>query len=130
MGGRGAASGFSDKGKPYGSEYNTLASEGNIKFVRRTDGSAPAPLETMTKNRVYVTVNSANELKFISYYDRDNKRHKTIDLDKPHKGLKPHVHHGYDHNENDGPKGATGLSDKERRMVEKVVNLWYNKYRK
>lgn len=127
MGGRGAASGFSDKGKPYGTEYKTLLSVGNIKFVQRTEGSATAPLETMTKGRVYVTINEAGFPKFVSYYDRENKRTKTIDLDKPHKGISPHVHHGYDHNENDGPKGATGLSVKERRMVAKIFNLWYNK---
>lgn len=127
MGGRGSASGFSESGKPYGTEYKTLLSVGNVKFVRRNDGSATAPMETMTKGRVYVTVNEADSLKFISYYDRENKRIKTIDLDKPHKGLSPHVHHGYSHNENDGPKGATGLSEKERRMVAKVTNLWHNK---
>ena len=127
MGGRGAASGFSDNGKPYGTEYKTVLSSGNIKFVQRIDGSATAPLETMTKGRVYVTVNETGSLKFISYYDSENKRTKTIDIDKPHKGLSPHVHHGYAHNENDGPKGATGLSVKERRMVAKVLNLWHNR---
>lgn len=127
MGGRGSVSGFSESGKLYGTEYKTLLSVGNVKFVRRNDGSATAPMETMTKGRVYVTVNEADSLKFISYYDRENKRIKTIDLDKPHKGLSPHVHHGYSHNENDGPKGATGLSEKERRMVAKVTNLWHNR---
>lgn len=91
------------------------------------DGSATAPLETRTKGRVYVTVNEADSLKFISYYDQENKRAKTIDLDKPHKGLSPHVHHGYSHDENDGQKGATGLSEKERKMVAKVTNLWHNR---
>ena len=32
MGGRGASSGLSDKGKKYGSEYTTLHQSGNIKF--------------------------------------------------------------------------------------------------
>lgn len=126
MGGRGSASGLSSKGRPYGSEYETLAAAGNIKFVQRKDGSATAPLETRTRGRVYVTINSAGGLKFISYYDNEKKRSKTIDLEKPHEGIKPHVHHGYEHNENDGPKGATGLSEKERRMVEKVTDLWHN----
>ncbi len=127
MGGRGASSGFSTSGKPYGTEYKTLLKSGNIKFVQRTDNSANAPLETMTKGRVYVTVNNAGVPKYVSYYDTENKRTKTIDLDKPHRGMLPHVHHGYNHNENDGPKGATNLTVKERRMIEKVINLWHNR---
>lgn len=126
MGGRGASSGFSTSGKPYGTEYKTLLQSGNIKFVQRTDNSANAPLETMTKRRVYVTVNNAGVPKYISYYDGENKRTKTIDLDKPHRGMLPHVHHGYNHNENDGPKGATSLNVKERRMVEKILEIWHN----
>lgn len=31
MGGRGSASGMSDKGKPYGTEHETLYQAGNIK---------------------------------------------------------------------------------------------------
>ncbi len=127
MGGRGAASGMSVTGKPYGSEYKTLLKAGNVKFVRRIGDSASAPLETMTKRRVYATVNAADEVKYISYYDTENKRTKTIDLDKPHKGVTPHVHHGYNHNENDGPKGATGLSTKEREMVDFILKTWYNR---
>ena len=130
MGGRGASSGFSTSGKPYGTEYKTLLQSDNIKFVQRTDNSANAPLETMTKGRVYVTINNAGVPKYISYYDKENKRTKTIDLDKPHRGMLPHVHHGYNHNENDGPKGATNLSVKERRMVEKIHKIWYNNHSK
>lgn len=33
MGGRGASSGLSVKGKPYGSEYHSVLKAGNIKFV-------------------------------------------------------------------------------------------------
>lgn len=127
MGGRGSASGISVSGKPYGSEYHTVLQSGNIKFVKPNEGSSNAPLETMTKGRVYVTVNNAGTLKYISYYDTDNKRTKTIDLDKEHKGMIPHTHHGYLHNENDGIKGATKLTTKEKKMVERVHKLWYNK---
>lgn len=126
MGGRGSSSGMSDNGKPYGTEYKSVLTTGNIKYIRHKDGSATAPLETMTKGRVYVTLDANNEPKYISYYDAQNKRSKTIDLDKPHKGLIPHVHHGYEHNENDGPKGATGLSSKERKMVDTVLKVWHN----
>lgn len=37
MGGRGASSGVSDSGKPYGSEYNTVYQSGNIKFVKQVN---------------------------------------------------------------------------------------------
>lgn len=33
---------------------------------------------------------------------------------------------GYNHNENDGKKGASKLSLKEVKMVEKVNKIWYN----
>ena len=84
MGGRGAGSGTSVRGKPYGSEYKTVCQSGNIKFVRYNEGKlATAPMETMTRGRVYVTVNDNDTLKFISYYDAMNKRVKQIDLDRP-----------------------------------------------
>ena len=126
MGGRGASSGMSDKGKPYGSEYHAILQEGNIKFVVPNDGATKAPMETMTRNRVYVTVNPKYGPVYITYHDAENKRTKTIDLQHTHRGEKPHVHHGYEHNERDGPKGATGLSPKERKMVERVWRIWYN----
>lgn len=62
--------------------------------------------------------------------DTKNKRNKQIDLDKPHKGMKPHTHHGYFHNENDSPKGVANLTTEERRMVDLVKEKWYNKNNK
>lgn len=54
MGGRGASNGVSDSGKPYGSEYYTVYQSGNIKFVKQTNAkNAKAPMETMTRGRVY-----------------------------------------------------------------------------
>lgn len=127
MGGRGASSGLSDKGKKYGSEYTTLHENGNIKFVQYNDAnSAKTPQETMTRGRVYVTVNGEDKLTSITYYDNANKRRKQIDLEKTHRGMKPHTHHGYNHNENDSQKGAAKLTAEERKMVERVRKIWYN----
>ena len=127
MGGRGASSGISDKGKKYGSEYTTLNESGNIKFVQYNDAnSAKTPQETMTRGRVYVTVNGEDKLTSITYYDNANKRRKQIDLEKAHRGMKPHTHHGYNHNENDSQKGAAKLTAEERKMVERVRKIWYN----
>lgn len=128
MGGRGASSGTSEKGKKYGTEYSTIYQSGNIKFVKYNDSnSAKTPMETMTKGRVYVTVNNKDELSSITYYDDSGKRKKQIDLRHPHKKIKgKHTHHGYEHDE----KGTTKLDNKEKRMVERVEKIWLNRNRK
>ena len=124
MGGRGAASGMSIKGKKYGSEFRSLLKASNIKFVRvNGSSSAKTPQETMTKGRVYVTVNKDNNLTAITYYDMTGKRTKTIDLTHSHGGKQPHTHHGYNHSEG----GTTGLSAKENKMVDFVSQIWHNK---
>ena len=71
---------MSDSGKPYGSEYKTLYQSGNIKFVKSYSGSAKTPMETMTKGRIYATVNAQGQVKAITYYDKHNKRYKQIDI--------------------------------------------------
>jgi len=122
MGGRGASSGISDKGKKYGTEYNTLLQSGNIKFVRNADGSSTStPIETMTKGRVYVTVNKDNKLKSITYYDKNNKRFKQVDLTHQHEGLMQHTHKGYFHDE----KGTRDINEKEKKMIERIYKIWY-----
>lgn len=130
MGGRGASSGVSVKRKPYGSEYTTLYQSGNIKFVQANFGAQTAPLETMTRGRIYVTVSDDGEsLKSVSYYDRNNKRFKQIDLDHYHKingkPEKPHTQYGYYH---DG--AAYVPSDSENRLLDKVEKAWYNRHSK
>lgn len=128
MGGRGSSSGVSVKGRKYGTEFTTLYQSGNIKFVRYNDtASAKTPQETMTKGRVYVTVNSQNELKSITYYDKNNKRCKQVDITgKSHpidgQYVLPHTHKGYEHNE----KGDFFVSPKEQKMIDRVTKTWYN----
>ena len=127
MGGRGASSGISNKGHKYGTEYKTVLKDGNIKFVKYKESkSTKRPMETMTKGRVYVTVNNKNELTAITYYNNNGKRNRQIDLQKVHKGIKPHTHHGYEHNENDSKKGASKLTTEEIKMVDRVTKIWYN----
>ena len=127
MGGRGASSGISVSGKPYGSEFRTLLKAGNIKFVKAVDGAQKTPMETMTKGRVYVTLNKNDNIKAITYYDAANKRTKQIDLDRPHNKVSPHIHHGYIHSENDSEKGYANLTTEEKKMVERVKKIWYNR---
>lgn len=120
MGSRGAASGTGKH--PYGSEYKTVLQDGNIKFVKyKLADNAKAPLETQTKGRVYVTVNNDNELSFISYYGREGKRSKTIDLLHAHDGKSPHSHTGYEH----GGK-AEDLTDDEKKLLARVRKAWYD----
>lgn len=123
MGGRGASSGVSADGNPYGSQYHTVLEEGNIKFVVKNTRQSETLMETMTKGRVYVTV-GGDDLLSIIYFDNENKRNKTIDLQKPHDNVLPHVHHGYFHNENDSAKGYANLTTEEQAMVDRVEQIW------
>ena len=125
MGGRGASSGISDKEKKYGTQYHTILQHGNIKFVSKNERTSETLMETMTPGRVYVTVGGETLLE-IMYFDKNNKRVKSIGLDHPHKGMQPHTHHGYKHNENDSEKGASNLTPDEKKMVERVREIWYN----
>ena len=128
MGGRGSSSGVSVDGKKYGTEYTSLVTYGNIKFVVPNEGNTRAPKETMTNNRVYVTLDkSTGTPKYISYYDKQNKKRKQIDLKHEHAGLIPHTHHGYEHNENGAPKGASKLTTKEKNLVHIVNDVWKEK---
>ena len=129
MGGRGSSSGVSDYGNKYGSQYKTVLKEGNIKFVQKNSRTSETLTETATKGRVYVTV-GGNDLLQIIYFDRNLKRSKTIDLSHTHDGKSPHTHHGYNHNENDSVKGYANLTTKEKRMVEQVKKIWYNRHSK
>lgn len=56
MGGRGARSGMSDKDKEYGSQYSKLLEDGDIKFVTKNTRQSEDLLETMMRNRIYVTI--------------------------------------------------------------------------
>lgn len=126
FGGRGASSGISVKGHIYGTDYKTVFQSGNIKFVKKTSNDSESIMETMTNGRVYVYVNAKREPTTITYFDKNKKRSKQIDLQHRHDGKIPHTHHGYFHNENDSKKGYAHLTIEEKRMVEKVFKLWYD----
>lgn len=128
MGGRGASTGefYVRNGKiyQYGSEYKTVLQYGKIKYVKSNSNSVTAPMETQSKGRIYVTVNNKDELRYISFYNHENKRYKQIDLQKHivnGKLVEYHKHKGYKH---EGE--AEELTESEYRLVEKVYNKWYN----
>lgn len=128
MGGRGASSGMSEKGKPYGSEFRTLLKAGNVKFVKQNAAlNAKDPLETMTKGRIYATINDEGKINAISYYGADGKRVKTINLLHSHEQFKRvHTHIGYYHDEG----GTRALTADEKKLVAFVKKAWYNRHSK
>jgi len=126
MGGRGAASGISNKGVTYGREYKTLFRVDNIKFVQsRKPGSTPVPLETMSagRNRVYALVNNEGTLKAITFYNKQGMLKRQIDLDHWHLGRVPHVHTGYAEGRS---KKYVPMTKSDNAYVEKVRKIWNN----
>lgn len=128
MGGRGASSGISKTGKIYGTEYHSVLQVGNIKFIKSNDekNNNKAPMETMTKGRIYGYVNSKNELKSLILFDNKNKRNISIDINgRPHminrELVLPHIHIGYMHSEN----GTYILSKSQQNLVDKAIRIWY-----
>ena len=119
---------MSDSGKPYGTEFKTLFTSGNIKFITPTSHESEL-FETRTEGRVYATVTKEGNLKSIYYFDKNLKKVKNIDLTHTHNGKKPHVHHGYEHSSED-KHGGTGLTTKEKQMVDRVTELWQDHKRK
>lgn len=128
MGGRGASSGVSVKGKHYGSEFRTLLQADNVKFVKQNAAmNAKDPLETMAKGRIYATINDEDKINAISYYGDDGKRIKTINLIHSHENFTgEHTHIGYYHDEG----GTRGLTDEEKKLVAFVKKAWYNRHGK
>lgn len=118
MGGSGASSGISARGRKYGTECRSVLTVGNIKFVTKTDRSSETLVETMTQGRVYVHV-EVEDIKSIVYFDNDNKRVKQIDLDHMHQKTSPHAHEGYNHD-----VFSKNLTTEERAMVDRVKKAW------
>jgi len=90
--------------------------------------AAKTPMETRAKGRIYVTVTTDGGLKAITSYDKVGKRYKQIDISgRPHtingKRILPHTHVGYEHDEH----GTNNPSEKERKLVDKVLSIWNNK---
>jgi len=108
MGGRGASSGrqykFNGINYNYGDEYHSILKFGNINFVEQNnkERAVTAPQETMTKGRIYVTIDETNEPKYITYYNNKGIKVKQIDLKGKEHFIKgepkiPHTHKGKNH---------------------------------
>ena len=125
MGGRGARSGAAKLS--YGSEFKRVFQHDNIKFVVTAAGqNTTAPMETKTDGRVYVTLDYKNEPKFISFYDDNGMRYKQIDLSGKGHMIDgefvppPHVHFGYNHDEN----GSAKVTADDIKFIERVKTIW------
>lgn len=123
MGGRGSSSGFSVKGKPYGSQYNLVLEADNIKFVSKATRQSETLMETMTPGRIYVET-GGNDLLRIIRFAGDNKRNYVIERDK--RTGEWHVHKGYEHTEY-SEKHRDTLTDEDKKLLAKVKALWYSK---
>lgn len=129
MGGRGASSGVSVKGKRYGTEYKTVLQQGKVKFVKYNDAkNAKTPMETKTKGRIYVTLSDNDEIRSITLYSKKEKRIAQIDVSgRLHKVngkyIIPHTHLGYFHDE----YGTRKLNDYEKRLVARINKMWQNR---
>ncbi len=130
MGGRGARSELYDimHDKPYGTEYTCVAKIGNCKILRYGDGKqSKAPVETRTRGRVYAVLDRKENIAYIVFYDRNNKRVRQIDFRHNHKvnGIPtcPHTHVGYYHDERDTRK----LTDNERKRATRIITYWNKK---
>ena len=101
LGGRGSASGISDKGRKYGTEYRTL----------------------------FQSINNKNEPKYITMYRNNGKRLAQIDISGPahtqdgRKFETPHIHVGYEHQ----GSYVRNLNFGEKRLLSRTKNIWYNK---
>ena len=128
MGGRGASSGISDRGKRYGTEYKTLAQFGNVKVIRTKAGNAKAPMETMTPGHIYATVDKDNDIKYITFHDAEGERIKQIDVKgRKHDDALPHTHNGYEHEE----YGTyPGMSREDEKVVNNILEQWERKRKK
>ena len=122
MGGRGASSGISVRGNPYGSQYHTLLEVDNIKYVSKNTRQSEDLMETMTPGRVYVTV-GGTEPNRITFFDNANMRSKVIEKDK--RTGTWHVHSGYYHGENSNQHWED-LTEADQALIDRVIQLWHN----
>lgn len=128
MGGRGASFGvYYINGVPhkYGEEFTKIAQSGEIMYVKHNGTSVTAPMETRTRGRIYVTLDKDNNVKHITFYDKETgERIKQIDVrGRKHNGMIPHTHLGYEHDEH----GTRQLNPKEQKIVDRIIDDWNSK---
>jgi len=106
---------FKENGQNYYS-VGTLSNDENVKVLIQDKGSVKAPEYSHTAGRVYAIVQDG-VLKHVTYYDENHKQNVSIDLWHTHKGVKPHVHFGLNHDHNNLPVKPT---QKQLRLIAKI----------
>lgn len=141
MGGRGASAGVylwrnrlwyygdeytgvfkGDKFKNLSDEDKQFLIDNKVLFVKNTNGSAMAPMETLTEGRIYVAINNNGNIKFVSFYDAEGAKNRQIDIDYEHGRIANiHGHTGYDipHNGVHEP-----LTADEGRLIKRIIDIW------
>ena len=125
MGGRGASSGMSDRGNPYGSQWHDILLPngeplvaGNMKFIEGNPKPREEPLETMTRGRIYAEIGKKGDVVRLHFYGDDGRRTKRIDTDS-HDGIMPHVQEGYMEAEL-----TRALTAGERELLAEARRIW------
>ena len=76
-------------------KYHTIARYNNVRFVVQNDNwNKHYKLTEMSNSpwAIYAEADSDGKLRTITFYNGSRKKFKEVDLDKPHKGLSPHIH--------------------------------------
>lgn len=122
MGSRGASAGIADNGKRYGTEFTAKAQFGEVKFVVANQKNVTPPMETMTKGRIYATLDKDGDIKHITYYDTEGDKVRQVDLKgKAHNGVNPpHTHNGYEHDGGFYP----GITERDQKKIESIIEWW------
>lgn len=102
----------------YGSEYNTLLSHENIKFIVDNFGRNRSPQITHTVGRIYVIVSKEGNIKNIELFDNNGLISRQIALDHFHDGMMPHTHVG------DNFSITRKVTQEEKELIDMVKMLW------
>lgn len=113
-------------------EYHVVYKYRNTHYLVQHDEThnVATPMMSKTPNVTYVTLNDKGEIKSVSVY-KDRIQQYCIDLDKPHHGILPHVHHcdkttGIRKKEKDSEMNLT--KDMERKL--KTIKNTFAKHKK
>lgn len=116
---------FKESGQIYHSIGN-LSTDNNVKILVKKEGSVKAPDYSHSPNRIYATIQNG-QLKHLTFYDDSHKQQTSIDLMHYHRGVKPHVHIGLNH---DFDSPGISPTDKQLKLIAKIKKEFKLKWEK
>lgn len=121
MGGRGMLSGSAKYGEEYRSLGTFSTSRGEVKVIKsRNSKNNKRPYFTMTKNRVYATVDHQGRINNLYFFDSSGRIREEWNISHDHGDiLGPHKHIGFEHSNEAFP-----LTDSDLAYLEEVRNKW------